>query len=116
MKRIVLLAALLWVQSSGAWAGTDAEIRHLLDFIGASGCTFVRNGEEHDAEAARSHIEMKYGHARRWIRTAEQFIEHTATQSSISREPYRVICAGREEYSGDWLKRELARFRGTGAH
>ena len=66
------------------------------------------------AVAARSHIERKYEYAKRWIRTAEQFIEHTATKSSISGEPYSVTCSGREELSSDWLKRELERFRTAG--
>ena len=111
MRAFVCLFAILWVQSFCAWADASTEIQHLLSFIGSSGCTFVRNGEEYDAAAARSHIERKYEYAKRWIRTAEQFIEHTAAESSISGEPYGVICSGREERSSDWLKRELERFR-----
>ena len=88
----------------------------MLDLIGSSDCTFVRNGEAHDAAAARDHIQGKYDYARRWIQSAEQLIEHAATKSSISGIPYRVICAGREEPSSDWLTRELARFRAESGH
>ena len=103
MKSLVFLCALLLVPSYCAWADATAEIEHLLGFIGSSGCTFVRNDEKHKAKAAQNHIEMKYDYAKRSIRTAEQFIEHTATKSSTSGEPYRVICAGREEASAEWL-------------
>jgi hypothetical protein len=115
MKQLVFLAAFLWSQSFSSWADAGAEIRHLLGFIGGSGCDFLRNGEEYDARAAQRHIEMKYDYAKRWIRTAEQFIEHTAAKSSVSGEPYRVICAGQEEPSAAWLRRELKRFRAAGA-
>jgi hypothetical protein len=112
MPAVILI---LWSIGLGAWADTQQEIDHLLGFIGSSQCTFVRNGEERDSASARSHIEKKYDYARRWIDTTDQFIEYTATKSSISGEPYRVICAGREEPSADWLKRELARFRAGSA-
>jgi hypothetical protein len=99
-----------------AWADTAAEIDHLLAFIASSPCRFVRNGEEYDAAAARAHIARKYDYAKRWIQTAEQFIEYTATMSSTTGKPYRVICPGHEEPSADWLMRELARFRaGSGS-
>jgi len=101
----------LWSISHGGWADTTGEIDHLLGFIGSSDCVFVRNGDEYDAAGAKSHIERKYGYAKRWIETTEQFIEYTATKSSVSGEPYRVICAGREEPSSAWLLGELARFR-----
>jgi hypothetical protein len=93
------------------WAEGTPEIEHLLDYIGGSQCTFVRNGEERDAGAAKAHIKRKYEYAKKWIETTEQFIEYTATKSSVSGEPYRVICSGREEPSADWLNRELARYR-----
>jgi len=109
--RALALLLILFSFTVAASADTTREIDHLLEFIGSSSCTFFRNGEEYDATAARGHIERKYKYAQKWIETAEQFIEYTATRSSISGEPYRVICSGREELSADWVKRELARFR-----
>ena len=99
----------------GAWADTATEIDHLLGFIAGSPCRFVRNGQAYDA-AAQTHIARKYDYAKRWIQTAEPFIEYTATKSSSTGQPYRVICPGREERSADWLTRELVRFRaGSGS-
>lgn len=114
MKRALFCLSILWMLSPWAWADASAEIQHLLKFIGGSGCTFVRNGEAHDSPAARKHIEGKYAYAKRWIETTEQFIEYTATKSSLSGERYRVICDGQEEPSADWLTRELERYRASG--
>jgi hypothetical protein len=114
MKRALVCFPILLILSHLAWADTVAEIRHLLGFIGGSGCTFVRNAESHDSAAAREHIEKKYAYVKRWIDTAEQFIEYTATKSSVSGEVYRVICNGRDEPSADWLTRELKSFRDSG--
>ena len=102
---------ILWLLSPASQADTQSEIDRLLDFIGKSQFSFIRNGEAHDGLDARAHIERKYGYAKRWIETTEQFIEYTATKSSTTDEPYRVTCSGREELSANWLKRELARLR-----
>ena len=111
MRKLPAVFLILWSIGQGAWADTTGEIDHLLRYIGSSDCIFVRNGDEYDAAGARSHIERKYNYAKRWIETTEQFIEYTATKSSVSGKPYHVICAGREEPSSAWLMRELARFR-----
>ena len=111
MSKALAIFMILCSISTGVWADVAAEIDHLLGFIGGSPCRFVRNGDEYDAPAARAHIERKYDYAKRWIQTAEQFIEYTAIKSSTTGVPYRVICAGSEEPSADWLMRELARFR-----
>jgi hypothetical protein len=107
----ISLIVILYSIGLTAWADTGAEIEHLLGYIASSSCHFVRNGEEYDAAAARAHIAGKYDYAKRWIRTAEQFIEYTAAKSSTSGRPYRVICPEGEEPSADWLMRELIRFR-----
>jgi hypothetical protein len=116
MRKVPILFMILCSISLVARADTAAEIDHLLGFIASSPCRFVRNGKAYDAAAARDHIARKYDYAKRWIQTAEQFIEYTATKSSTTGEPYRVICPGREEPSADWLTRELVRFRaGSGS-
>jgi hypothetical protein len=96
-----------------AQADVTREIDHLLGFIEESGCTFVRNGDAHDSVEARKHIEKKYDYAGRWIETAEQFVEYTATRSSISGERYVVNCGGYEQPSAEWLLSELDNYRST---
>jgi hypothetical protein len=87
------------------------EIDHLLEFIAASNCTFVRNGESFPAAAAADHLQMKYSYTKFRLSTADEFVKYLATGSSSSGEPYKVICDKRERPTGAWLAEELARFR-----
>lgn len=49
---------------------------------------FIRNGTEYRADDAVSHLRRKLNSARKKINTAEEFIDHVASQSSISGQPY----------------------------
>ena len=89
----------------------DTEVRHLLDFVGSSNCTFVRNGAEYGAEEARRHLKMKYGYVRRRLRSTEEFIDKVATQSSLSGKQYAVRCGEAVETSQQWLIHELRNYR-----
>jgi hypothetical protein len=97
-----------------AYAGTSDEIQHLLDYVGASGCVFVRNGVEFDASAARKHLATKYAHAKSGVSTAEDFIRLVASRSSRTGEPYVVSCGSSRFLSADWLADELRRYRAQG--
>ena len=88
-------------------AGTTEEIASLLHFIEQSECTFIRNGKHYDSFKAREHIEKKYAYYKERITSAEDFILYSATKSSITGEPYRVICNGVDMITSDWLKAEL---------
>ena len=87
------------------------EIDHLLQYVAASSCTFVRNGDEYPAAKARDHLESKYRFVGSRIATADDFIKYLATGSSISGEPYHVKCGNVDEPSGAWLTAELNRYR-----
>ena len=104
------LFCLLMLLSShtSAAAGTTEEIASLLLFIEQSECTFIRNGKHYDALKAREHIEKKYTYYKERITTAEDFILYSATKSSITGEPYMVICNGMNMVTSDWLNAELA--------
>ena len=100
--------------ASGASAAPPAasdEIDHLLQYVAASHCTFVRNGSEYPADRAREHLVDKYRFAGSRIATAEQFIDYLATKSSLSGRPYRVRCGTQDALSGPWLTAELKRYR-----
>jgi hypothetical protein len=92
-------------------AAAQREIDHLLDYIAASKCTFVRNGESFPADKARDHLAMKYRWTRSRLSTAEEFIQYLATESSVSHEPYKIVCANKERPAGAWLAEELKRYR-----
>lgn len=91
-----------------AQADAPAEIEFLITRIGQSGCQFVRNGSAHPAPEAAAHLRNKLGAARRSLST-EQFIEHVASKSSMSGQPYLIRCAGHgDETSAAWLRRALS--------
>ncbi len=92
-------------------AGPEAEIHHLLEFIAASPCVFIRNGVAYDGAQAVDHIKGKHQHYREEIRSAEDFIALAATKSAMSGKPYLVQCDGAEMPAADWLTQELSAFR-----
>ena len=95
-------------------ATAQREIDHLLAYVAASNCTFVRNGERFPAEKAREHLATKYQWTRSRLTTAEEFIKYLATESSMSHQPYMIVCANaKERPAGAWLAEELKHFRAT---
>lgn len=107
---LLALALLLPVHAVAATAA-DTEIEYLLEFIASSGCTFVRNGDDHDSMDAADHLRLKYSRGKRYVDSAEQFIDRLATQSSWSGDPYTVTCEGKTQPSAQWLHRALAQYR-----
>ena len=112
MKKLSL-GLLLWLSLGNPLlaASTDAEIEHLLDFVGNSGCIFERNGTSYDSVEARAHIQKKYAYIKDRVETAEDFIRHAASQSSMSGNKYHATCNGQTLSSEEWLNIELQRFR-----
>ncbi len=92
-------------------AGTKEEITSLLKFVEQSECNFVRNGKQHDSLTARQHIEKKYNYYRDQITTTEDFIQYSATGSSLTGKPYKVNCKGISMDSSEWLNTELVKMR-----
>jgi len=91
---------------------TDAEIEYLVSTIGASDCTFIRNGKRHAADDAEAHLRMKYRRGKRYAPTAEKFIERLASASSMSKKPYYIECGGQQAMpSGEWLTAQLHEYR-----
>jgi hypothetical protein len=112
---IALAASALALAGGSAEADPDvvaqAEIDHLLVFVGESSCTFVRNGTPGTGAQARDHLAGKYQFAKGRISTAEEFIQNLATQSSMSGEPYLIRCGKNDKPAGVWLVEELRRYR-----
>ena len=112
---VATAAALALVITHAVAASADApardEIDHLLRYVAASACVFVRNGTEYPADKASEHLASKYRFVGARISTAEDFIKYLATQSSMSGEPYHVKCGKVDALSGAWLAAELDRYR-----
>ena len=69
---------------------------------------FIRNGSEHTVQEAVSHLKLKLRRAGNRISTAEEFIDHLATDSSFSKKPYQVRRPGGEpEPAGPYFHRLL---------
>jgi hypothetical protein len=93
-------------------AATQAEIEFLLELVAGSGYVFIRNGDEHDGEAAAAHMRRKYEHFDDEIVTTEDFIDKAATRSLITRRAYEVrLDDGTELETARWLRDELAAYR-----
>jgi len=92
-------------------AGTTEEIASLLQSIEQSECTFIRNGKRYGSVKSRQHIEIKYKYYKDKISTAEDFIQYSATGSSMTGKPYKVLCNDVRMNTSDWLKAELDKIR-----
>lgn len=108
-----LLACIFLCMSQLSVAATaDEEVSHLINFIAQSNATFIRNGDEHTSTEAADHLAMKYRKAKRYAKTADDFIENLASKSSWSGKAYTVILPDSSTLTANkWLTDELARFR-----
>jgi hypothetical protein len=107
----ILLIAVTVLVHMESQADTGIEIKHIIEYIENSNCTFIRNGKEYNTKEALVHIQNKYKYTKHWIKSAEDFIKYTVTKSSMSGRPYKVRCDGMEILSAEWLSEELKRFR-----
>ena len=109
MTRFLLLLTLLATSSFSSSAQTEAEteIRWLIQAVRDSDCQFDRSGTLHSAESAANHLELKYSRGKRYADSAEAFIERLASQSSLTGEPYRMICEGSAMPAANWLTTKL---------
>ena len=94
-----------------------AEVDYLLEYVSKSGCEMNRNGSRHKGDEAVSHIQKKYDYFRDDIKSTEDFIEYSATQSTMSGKFYMVECEGQEPIrTKDWLLDALLKYReGSGS-
>lgn len=88
------------------------EVNHLLAFVKNSQCIMTRNGDEHSGAEGVKHIQRKYDYFRDKISSAEEFIEYSASKSTMSKKYYTVSCDGETSIkTQDWLLEELKQFR-----
>jgi len=88
------------------------EVNHLLAFVKNSGCIINRNTTEHPAEKGVQHIKNKYEYFKDEITSTADFIEYSATKSTMSGKYYMVTCPGKTTIkTQDWLLAELRKYR-----
>lgn len=96
-------------QTAGSRLSDREKIERLIQSIESlEGATFIRNGDEHSAKDAAKHLRTKLKRAGKRVKTANDFIEGLATQSSMSGKPYQIRFAdGRTVACGEFLKKKL---------
>ena len=110
LRQLMMVGLLM--MSGTAWASTQQEIAHLLDYVANTDCQYERNSTLHSGKEAVAHIEKKYHYFRKKVTTAEEFISYAASQSLMSGSVYRVHCPGKPtQHSQQWLLDELAAYR-----
>lgn len=88
------------------------EVEHLLNFVQQSNCTIDRNGATYPASEAVSHIRRKYAYFKDDIESTEDFIELSASKSTMSGSYYLVSCGNGDQIkTREWLFLELLSFR-----
>ena len=88
------------------------EVNQLLYFVKNSACIINRNGSDYPANEGVGHIKRKYDYFRDDINSTEDFIEYSATKSTMSGKYYTATCPGKGTMkTRDWLLTELKRFR-----
>jgi hypothetical protein len=106
------IVALSLMPGIGIAADIEGEIEYLVSAIGASDCTFIRNGKRHSAEDAEDHLRMKYRRGRKYASTSEDFIEYLASASSWTKKPYFIECEGQQAVpTREWLTAYLDEYR-----
>ena len=111
---VLLAVAIGFSPGSGADVppSQTAEVEHLITYLGDSDCRMIRNGKSHSAKNGAKHVRRKYDYFRDEISSTEEFIEYSATKSTMSGSRYEVQCPGEEPVpSSDWLLDELEVYR-----
>ncbi|MDQ6892064.1 MAG: DUF5329 domain-containing protein [Acidobacteriota bacterium] len=115
-RRRALLAVLLLAALPGVGAAAtrppaeQKKIDWLIEKIGQSKATFIRNGTGYDAAKAVSHLKFKLFMAGSRVQTVKDFIEGVASSSSETGKPYfiRMPGAAAPMPMHDWLTTKLA--------
>ena len=103
---------LLLGATAGAAPMTDGQkIDALIHGVEAlQGVQFIRNGSAYDGKAAAEHLRYKQGHAWGHCETANDFIAHCASSSSMSGKPYQIRYADGKTIDAEvYFRRELKR-------
>ena len=114
MKHFFAIVFLLLASSVNADVNAEQklEISHLLNFVKNSSCKIIRNGKAYDGNKAVTHIQKKYDYFNDDIETTEQFVELSASKSTLSGKYYTVICGDAQPLrTKDWLLEELRNYR-----
>src|SRR5437879_5390558 len=111
-----LLLALVFVFSfrthTFAAESMEQTVDYLIDYVGKSNATFIRNGISHTPAEVVAQIKAKYEHFKSEIKTPEDFIRLSASKSLLTGKPYLVRTPdGKEMHLDAWLTDALKQHR-----
>jgi hypothetical protein len=117
-RRCALLAALLLAALPGAGEAAkrppaeQKKIDWLIDQVGQSKATFIRNGTGYDSAKAVSHLKFKLFMAGSRVQTVKDFVEGVASSSSETGNSYLIRLPGAAAPTPmhDWLTAKLAEY------
>ena len=117
-RRRALLAVVLLAALPGAGAAAkrppaeQKKIDWLIDQVGQSKATFIRNGTGYDAAKAVSHLKFKLFMAGSRVQTVKDFVEGVASSSSETGKPYLIRLPGASAPTPmhEWLTAKLAEY------
>ena len=88
------------------------EVDYLIAFVSKTPCQIDRNWTLHSGPEALEHIQQKYDYFRDDISTTEEFIEYSASKSTMTGRDYLLKCKGQSSLkTRDWLLQELQTYR-----
>jgi hypothetical protein len=102
---LLFLAGLCKIVPAQAIYSEDQKITHLIQYVKGLDAVFIRNGSEHTAPQAASHLQMKRERAGSRIKTAEDFIVKLASKSSMSGDPYMIRFRNGKEFACEMVLR-----------
>jgi hypothetical protein len=114
MKHFFAIVFILVSTSANADVSPEQKLEtsHLLNFVKDTPCKIIRNGKAYDGNSAVTHIQKKYDYFKDDIETSEQFIELSASKSTLSGKYYTVVCGDDQPVrTKDWLLEELRNYR-----
>jgi hypothetical protein len=94
--RILIFSVLIFLPNSFVKANwfqmtEKQKIEYLIQSIEKlDGAKFYRNGEWHEPKEAADHLRLKLKNAGSKIKTAQQFIDKLASESSMSGQAYKI--------------------------
>lgn len=110
---VLFLGIFVTTQALALSPEEKARTESLLTQLGKQqNLTFTRNGTEHNAADAESHLRLKLRKTEKRLNTTEQFIDNVASKSSITGEIYQVKDAqgnvlSANQYLHDLLKEKV---------
>ncbi len=109
----LILTLILGNTSFARDAREQRRIDYLIDSLSKlEGASFIRNGQGYSAADAQQHLRRKLDYAGERVQTAQQFIKYCASQSSLSRQPYRIRLAnGQTVETATFFEQKLKEFK-----